>query len=590
MGTTSPQKKRKVRQSAPHSKCRLHRNADGCEKFCNATTKNGEKCTARIKRANREAQLTAGHLPVCGVHKTVILHAGFCEATASCGERCNRRVPRLFGQHQRCYEHDDFALTCHFMRLPLELRMIIYDCVVPPQRFNLYSRQSQEDACAMMRVNKQLHGEISMVLFESMSRPCQASVSDQGFTLFDCHYNLEVPIRDRRGGHHMSESAEHRPERIRYLDVEVTGSRNLSYRDTIARIVHSWALAKSLITYVLLSRPRFFTITVTLRCVFPESHNVFNSMINLIDKYRRSRRQQEIAVCSVKFALHQSCGEGVPEQISKFLRMVRAVMHAMSCSSLRKAQDHFRVELQWSRYLPSGYCYARCYMHVTENGVTFSGNARTMSAGRRRTVDKEIESFKKWTYQQRGPCSTTTERSAWERRWNMLEKFLTICRGISLLGVAHPIAPFVTHSYCESDLERAILQRRLRSIDTAKQRLSADQMDVLRDRAMEAFCNQDDTTLQNLLTGMQAWWTKMNDRKDEMLMVNAVNNILQQPKTKSASREDIAILTVSQVQQRPDWPNVPPRIKVPKGQIGEQIDGVYERFMVEGKRVMRLIT
>jgi hypothetical protein len=81
---------------------------------------------------------------------------GHYEATAECGERCNRLVPARHCHNQLCEEHHDASLTCHLLRLPSEVRWVVFELVIRsgPVAVGDYRSQKYDIAMALLLANK----------------------------------------------------------------------------------------------------------------------------------------------------------------------------------------------------------------------------------------------------------------------------------------------------------------------------------------------------------------------------------------------------------------------------------------------------
>lgn len=253
MSPDAPRKKRKRNSTTSRARCRLHRDVENREKVCNAVQKNRERCTSKIKRKDREAQLMKNQLPVCGLHRSQKLHAGRCEGVAACGERCNCRVQWRFCEQQLCSEHANADLPCRIMQLPIELRFQIFDHIVPRGQILVSSARRYREACSLMRVNRQLHGEVSTFLFNSKRRPCQVILSHSAIKVLGICYDDSMPSDYRSGSRHVSKTFECHLERITHLRILCNVNTNEINDHSISGYASNiWFLARTLLRSVTL--------------------------------------------------------------------------------------------------------------------------------------------------------------------------------------------------------------------------------------------------------------------------------------------------------------------------------------------------
>lgn len=137
--------------------CQLHSNESAIS--CNATTYAHTKCTRKAKVFND------GYLPVCGSHRRdgSWLKAGKCQAIERCGQLCNRLAPHAPPYHL-CAEHQKGTdtLPCHVIRLPIELRLMIFRYLLPDVvRADKFDRSKG----ALLRVNRQFYQEASSIIY-----------------------------------------------------------------------------------------------------------------------------------------------------------------------------------------------------------------------------------------------------------------------------------------------------------------------------------------------------------------------------------------------------------------------------------------
>lgn len=130
-----------------------------------------------------------GYLPVCGRHKfsQQYLPAGKCQAIEDCGQLCNR-LALLSAPYNLCTKHQDGSdsLPCHFMRLPTELRLMIFRYLIPKDIYH-----GREVQSAILYVSRQVHQEVSSVLYGESH--FEASIDEEGIYLLNKSWN-RTPI------------------------------------------------------------------------------------------------------------------------------------------------------------------------------------------------------------------------------------------------------------------------------------------------------------------------------------------------------------------------------------------------------------
>ncbi|KAF2422753.1 hypothetical protein EJ08DRAFT_475777 [Tothia fuscella] len=166
----------------PHSQCKLHADTDNRKTICNATKTDGTRCVNKVKPAKASTALESGFLPLCKVHDHKKLRIGYCEAKSACGERCNRLCVRDGACNQLCCVHIDVELPNRLSTLPLELRMGIYNLLIPsgsipagpPRRYIPYYQQRPtpnkkvySDAASPLRVDKATNAAVTTLLYQS---------------------------------------------------------------------------------------------------------------------------------------------------------------------------------------------------------------------------------------------------------------------------------------------------------------------------------------------------------------------------------------------------------------------------------------
>lgn len=140
-----------------HDDCDLHHSPH--EGYCYSLTNARKICKLRAKIE------TPGYLPACNLHAWLKQKSGHCQAVEDCGQLCNR-----LGSHNPpyhlCFKHDEGSntLPCHILRLPTELRLMIFRYLFPEYVSHL--AHAPQPKVAILKVNRQLYQEASAVLYQ----------------------------------------------------------------------------------------------------------------------------------------------------------------------------------------------------------------------------------------------------------------------------------------------------------------------------------------------------------------------------------------------------------------------------------------
>ena len=117
------------------------------------------------------ATIVDGELPVCAQHRAQVIRMTRCEAALECGFSCNEIVPWKPHGYPLCEAHWSKG-TCHFLELPVEIRLSIYQYLIPDQpvqarRSGMRSlRQDRTPvSTAIFRVNKTIHEEVADLFY-----------------------------------------------------------------------------------------------------------------------------------------------------------------------------------------------------------------------------------------------------------------------------------------------------------------------------------------------------------------------------------------------------------------------------------------
>ena len=134
---------------------------------CNGIKSNGALCRLPSKRVGDCTR----YLPTCGKHRRQGPLAAVCVHVDRDGRRCNRLIrwkPKYF---KLCAAHADWdGMPCCFMRLPPEVRMMIFAYVLPDLPVTAWlEKPLRQDGvkctAAVLRLNKQTSQEALSVLY-----------------------------------------------------------------------------------------------------------------------------------------------------------------------------------------------------------------------------------------------------------------------------------------------------------------------------------------------------------------------------------------------------------------------------------------
>lgn len=150
--------------------CTLHN--DEALKICSGRNKRGGVCL------NRASGTRVAHLmPTCKKHREQPRLATPCREVLPCGFECGAVFQYKPHDFRLCYRHQSHQ-SCYFLELPTEVRMNIYDFLIPgsfvPARFVRHgpslndprdSKVFQGVSMAILRVNSMIHDEVARQLY-----------------------------------------------------------------------------------------------------------------------------------------------------------------------------------------------------------------------------------------------------------------------------------------------------------------------------------------------------------------------------------------------------------------------------------------
>lgn len=145
--------------------CVLH--DDEQTSICSGTLKNGGNCSHKAT-----GPPVAHMMPTCKIHRDQLKVSGWCRATLPCGFECGRLFNWKPYGFQLCSGHREYSMTCYFLKIPVELRLRVYQFLLPdrpiPARFwnsRELTTDSEKVCTAILRVNHQIHDEVAGLLY-----------------------------------------------------------------------------------------------------------------------------------------------------------------------------------------------------------------------------------------------------------------------------------------------------------------------------------------------------------------------------------------------------------------------------------------
>lgn len=117
------------------------------------------------------ATIVEGELPVCAQHRTQVIKMTRCEALLECGFSCNDIVPWKPYGYPLCEAHWSKG-NCYFLELPVEIRLLIYQYLIPDKP--VPARRSGQQLLimnrnpvytAIFRANKTIHEEVADLFY-----------------------------------------------------------------------------------------------------------------------------------------------------------------------------------------------------------------------------------------------------------------------------------------------------------------------------------------------------------------------------------------------------------------------------------------
>lgn len=174
--------------------CKLHDNAK--TPMCSGAMKRGRAC---VKRAPDTP--VPRMMPTCKIHRDQLRVAGWCRKPLSCGFECGRLFEWKPHGFQLCPGHRGSETTCHFLNIPQEMRLCVYQFLLPDRPIPARSvglRNLRTDGAgvqtAILRVSRQIHDEAAGLLYST--RVFTIELTEKGLRMCNTY------ARHEPEGHH----------------------------------------------------------------------------------------------------------------------------------------------------------------------------------------------------------------------------------------------------------------------------------------------------------------------------------------------------------------------------------------------------
>ena len=153
--------------SAITHRCVLH--DDERITVCSGTLKKGGNCVNKAADAS-----ASGMMPTCKIHRDQLKVSGWCRAPLPCGFKCGRIFEWKPHGFQLCPGHRKTLTTCYFLRMPKEMRLRVYQFLLPDRPIPAQYRNSRDLTTdgegvytAILGVNKLIHDEAAHLLYST---------------------------------------------------------------------------------------------------------------------------------------------------------------------------------------------------------------------------------------------------------------------------------------------------------------------------------------------------------------------------------------------------------------------------------------
>lgn len=225
---------------ADHFRCKLHQDYENRRKICNAQTYAKARCKYKVFEPVDGDLWESGYLPVCSKHRYSRVSRGSCQAIAKCGHKCLRPVAFVPGCTQLCSRHKDEPQECHISQLPTELRLQIFELLIPagvvpakathaydPHTHTLKLEKKYSTAASLMRVDKQTCADVEALLYQCPTRPFEFEVSATSiaFGKLAWHDDPSALVGSSHTSRHVNMLSKCRLDRIRHVKIKIFANR-----------------------------------------------------------------------------------------------------------------------------------------------------------------------------------------------------------------------------------------------------------------------------------------------------------------------------------------------------------------------------
>lgn len=177
-----------------------------------------------------------GQLPVCSQHRTQIMKMMRCDAILECGHPCNEMIPWKPHAYRLCEVHWSQG-ECYFLNLPVEIRLMIYEYLIPDKivpsqwfRWGSFRHDRASISTAIFRVCKSVHEEFADLFYGQTTFEIQVTNDRDVNAIFMCNkdpkYRPQLMFMD-----HLASS--------RQMRSRLSASRTAPSRPTIPKLLAS---------------------------------------------------------------------------------------------------------------------------------------------------------------------------------------------------------------------------------------------------------------------------------------------------------------------------------------------------------------
>ena len=147
--------------------CALH--DDEKTTVCSGTLRKGGNCVNKATDTSLSRMM-----PTCKIHRDQLRISGRCQAQLPCGFECGRLFEWKPHGFPLCPRHREYLTTCHFLNTSKEMRLRVYQLLLPDRRIPVRYANSNGLTTggggvytAILCVNRQIHDEATDFLYSS---------------------------------------------------------------------------------------------------------------------------------------------------------------------------------------------------------------------------------------------------------------------------------------------------------------------------------------------------------------------------------------------------------------------------------------